>query len=141
MMAELKTKPTGQSVTAFIANIDNPQHKRMAKQVSRIMREHTSKRARMWGASIVGYDTYSYTTAAGHSAQWMLTGFSPRKRDFTIYIMNGFSRYQKILKRLGPHKVSKSCLYINKPEEIDFDVLDELIAHSVVDMREMYPDE
>jgi len=45
--------------------------------------------------------------------------------------MSGFSKYSELLKKLGTFKTGKSCLYINKIEEIDIQTLKELIKQSV----------
>ena len=65
----------------------------------------------------------------------MLTGFSPRKQNLTIYIMPGFGKYDKLLSRLGKYKLGKSCLYIKKLDDVDQDALKELVKQSVEDMK------
>jgi uncharacterized protein YdhG (YjbR/CyaY superfamily) len=66
----------------------------------------------------------------------MLTGFSPRKQSLTLYLMHGFDSYADLLQRLGKHKTSKGCLYVNKLEDIDLEVLEELIKRSYLDERD-----
>jgi len=67
-----------------------------------------------------------------------LTGFSPRKNDLTVYIMNGFAPYPDLMNKLGKYKTGKSCLYIKKLEDIDLKVLKQLINKSLGDMRKIY---
>ena len=57
-MAELKTRPTRASVTAFMAAIEDRQMRADAKQVAAMMRRATGKRATMWGPGIVGYGRF-----------------------------------------------------------------------------------
>ena len=137
-MAELKTRPTRASVAKFIDAIDDVQKRKDAKKVSAMMRRATGKRATMWGEGIVGFGTYRYSNTAGKSFEWMITGFSPRARNLTVYIMPGFSRYDALMKKLGKHKTGKSCLYINKLSDVDEDVLETLIQESVARMRDVY---
>ena len=85
----------------------------------------------MWGGSIVGFGDYHYKYASGRQGDWFLTGFSPRKQSLTIYIMAGFEGYDVLLAKLGNYKTAKSCLYINKLQDVDLSVLSEIIAHSV----------
>ena len=92
----------------------------------------------MWGASIVGFGRYSYTNTTGKYLSWFITGYSPRKTSLTVYIMPGFSKYRGLLAKLGKHKTSMSCLYINKLEDVDLDVLEELISRSFARMQKMY---
>ena len=70
---------------------------------------------------------------------WPLTAFSPRKQNIAIYIMSGVKNYEGLLSRLGKIKTSSgSCIYVNKLEDINLDVLKELIATSVSDMKKTY---
>ena len=43
----------------------------------------------------------------------MLTAFSPRKQNITLYIMSGFDQYDELMEKLGTHSCGKSCLCIN----------------------------
>ena len=137
-MAELKTKPTKASVAAFLSAVDDPEKRKDARKVGAMMRRATGSRAKMWGTSIVGYGVYEYRNPSGHSGEWMLTGYSPRKQALTVYIMPGFGKYGSLLKKLGKHKHSKSCLYIKRLADVDADVLEELITRSVAAMKQNY---
>ncbi|GAA6155122.1 hypothetical protein NBRC116588_05950 [Pyruvatibacter sp. HU-CL02332] len=137
-MAELKTKPTKQSVTAFIKTVESERRRTEAKVLMQIMRRVTGKRPVMWGPSIIGYGKYHYVYESGREGDWMVTGFSPRKSAMTVYLMAGFSDKQKLLAKLGKHRTSVSCLYINKLDDIDLDVLEEMITQDVALMRTKY---
>ena len=137
-MAGNKTKVTTASVASFLNDIADKQKRADAKKVAAIMRKATGCRAKMWGSSIVGYGKYHYKYASGREGDWALTGFSPRKRDLTVYIMPGFTPFETLMNRLGKYKTGKSCLYINKLADIDESVLEELISESVKLMRERY---
>lgn len=94
----------------------------------------------MWGDSIVGYGEYHYRSARSRQrGDWPLTGFSPRKRAMTIYVMPGFGQYGDLMSRLGKYETSVSCLYVNRLDDIDLKVLKKLIRQSVADMRKRYP--
>jgi hypothetical protein len=45
--------------------------------------------------------------------------------------MSGFEQYESLLNRLGKFKTGKSCLYINKIDDIDMGTLRELVKKSV----------
>jgi hypothetical protein len=137
-MAELKTKETKASVATFLAGVEDPGKRADCRRIAKIMREATGKRAKMWGSSIVGYGRYDYTYKSGHSGSWMLTGFSPRARNITIYIMPGFKKFGPLLKKLGKYKTAKSCLYIKRLDDIDEAVLARLVAESVREMQRIY---
>jgi hypothetical protein len=125
-------------VSSFLDSIDDPQKKADARKVAAIMRRVTGKRARMWGSSIVGYGEYHYRYASGREGDWALTGFSPRKQNLAIYIMPGFDEFPELMGRLGKYKTGKSCLYLNKLDDVDQDVLEKLIGESIKVMRKRY---
>jgi hypothetical protein len=137
-MAELKTKPTSASVTAFLKAIDNPARADDARTIKALMERLTGEKPKMWGPSIVGFGNYHYKYDSGHEGDFFITGFSPRKKALTLYIMPGFGRYDGLMARLGKYKTGKSCLYINKLSDVDMAVLEELIASSYAWMRENY---
>ncbi len=90
----------------------------------------------MWGASIVGFGNYRYKYQSEREGDWFVSGFSPRKQNLTLYVMSGFSRYDELLAKLGKHKTGKSCLYVNKLEDVDLDVLAEMIETSVTNVNQ-----
>ena len=133
-MAELKTKPTDASVEAFLNSVENEKKRQDSFAILELMREVTGEEAQMWGSSIIGFGSYHYKYASGREGDWMLVGFAPRKQALTLYIMSGFEGYDALMTDLGKHKTGKSCLYINKLEDIDLDTLRELIRQSVEHM-------
>lgn len=137
-MAELKTRPTKASVTAFVAAIDDPEKRKDARKIGAMMRRATGSRAKLWGTSIVGYGRYHYDNSSGHSGDWMLTGYSPRKRALSVYIMSGFEPFEPLMKKLGKYTTGKSCLYLKRLSDVDETVLEDLITKSVALMRERY---
>lgn len=130
-MAEIKTKKNEASVEEFLNSIENEKRKADSFVVLELMKKITEDVPSMWGPSIIGLGHHHYKYTSGRENDWFLTGLSPRKQSLTLYIMNGFSHYDEILSRLGKYKTGKSCLYINKLEDIDMIVLEELITASV----------
>jgi len=102
------------------------------------MRAATGKRAVIWGDSIVGFGQYHYRYDSGREGNHLITGFSARKQNLVIYIMPGFRNYGALMKKLGKHKHSVSCLYIKRLSDTDIDVLTALIERSVMDMKKSY---
>jgi len=138
-MAELKTKPTDASVEEFLNRVEPTTKRQDAFAILELMKEVTDEDPQMWGESIVGFGRYHYKYASGREADWMLTGFSPRKQNLTLYIMAGFAQYDDLLARLGKHSTGSSCLYIKKLQDIDLDVLRELVKQSVAHMKATNP--
>jgi len=136
-MAELKTKATTASVSDFIAAVEDEERRKDCREVVKIMKKATGDAPKMWGTSIVGFGNHRYKYATGRELDWFLAGFSPRKRDLTLYIMPGFARHKELMASLGKHKTGQSCLYIKRLADIDVDVLRTLVESSVEHMREM----
>ena len=134
-MAELKTQPTDQKVEDFLNTIEEEQKRKDAFALLEFFMEITGEKPVMWGSSIIGFGSYHYKYASGREADWMLTGFSPRKNNLTLYIMQGFDNYEHHLTQLGKHKTGKSCLYVKRLDDLDLDVLRKLISESVEYMR------
>jgi hypothetical protein len=139
-MAELKTQPTDESVTKFLDTIENERKREDSYTILKLMREVTGEAPQMWGKSIVGFGRYRYKYASGREGEWFLVGFSPRVQNLTLYIMSGFEAYESLLGKLGKYKTGKSCLYLNKLEDVNQEVLTELVKQSVDHMIETNPD-
>jgi len=127
-MAELKTKKTELSVDAFIKTIPEAQKQKDAKAIITLMEKATKAKAKMWGTAIIGFGDKVLTYDSGRQLDWFVMGFSPRKQNFALYITGAVEKQQALLKKLGKHKTGKGCLYINKLEEIDVNVLNQIIA-------------
>lgn len=138
-MAALKTRPNDESVGQFLDALGDEQKQADSFQVLEWMEEITGEAPKMWGDSIVGFGSYHYKYESGREGNWFLTGFSPRKQQFSLYIMSGFRRYDELLDQLGKHQTGKSCLYIKRIADIDSSILQKLIKESVAHMREKYP--
>ncbi|MEM7428377.1 MAG: DUF1801 domain-containing protein [Pseudomonadota bacterium] len=138
-MAENKTKPTSGDVSAFIASVENSRRRADSETMLSLMSRVTGMEPVLWGDSLIGYGQYFYKYKSGHSGNFPLTGFSPRKAATTVYVMPGFKQYDDQLSRLGKHKHSVSCLYLTRLDRIDLRALEEIISDSVTRMKEIYP--
>ena len=136
-MAELKTKKTTASVEKFLNNVADEQRRKDCFRLVEIMKAETKAEPAMWGTSIVGFGRHQYKYESGRELEWFLVGFSPRKKDLTLYMMGGLERYPSLTKKLGKHKTGKSCLYIKKLEDVDLTTLKQLIEQSVADFAAM----
>lgn len=137
-----KTVPTKASVKAFVDAIPDPARRKDARALVKLMRDITGHRPVMWGSSIVGFGKYHYRYASGREGDWPLTGFSPRKRDITVYLMDGTRHYAARLRKLGgpKHSTGVSCLYLKGLEGVDLEVLAAVIRDSVARTRTLHPD-
>jgi hypothetical protein len=128
-MAETKTRPTQVSVDDFIAAVEKPVRRADAEILRDMMERVTGERATMWGPTIVGFGSYHYRYASGHEGDSPRVGFSPRSANLVLYV-GGFPEYEALLARLGKHKSSKACLYLNTLADVDLVVLEEIVRRT-----------
>lgn len=134
-----KTVATEASVEAFLAAVPNAQRRADGHTLVALMSKATGCPPKMWGPSIIGFDRYHYVYESGREGDMAMIGFSPRKQNLVLYLMSGSEEYETLLKRLGKHKTSKACLYLNKLADVDMAVLEKMIVSSVAAMRKQYP--
>ena len=140
---EAKTKATEVSVADYIAGLPDARRREEAAVLDALHRRVTGLEPKMWGPSMIGYGSYDYTYASGHSGTAMRGGFSPRKAALTVYLMGNYGEAQPdadaLFARLGKHKFTKSCLYINKLADVDLEALEGLVQLSWEAMGDKYP--
>lgn len=139
-MAELKTKPTGVSVKAYLDAIEDETRRKDCRAIAALMKRVTGCAPKMWGPSIVGFGSYHYEYASGHSGDMCLAGFSSRKPEIVIYLMPDLEGAGKLFAALGKHRRGKACLYIRRLADVELPVLERLVALSFAGVRRRYPE-
>lgn len=138
-MSELKTRVNDADVEEFINSVADGKKRSDSFVLLEMFSRITGEAPKMWGSSIIGFGQYHYKSERSkQEGDWPLIGFSPRKQNLTLYIMNGFDDYTGLLENLGMHKTSKGCLYINKLEDVNRDLLEDLIQKSYLAMQERH---
>src|SRR5260221_5896556 len=99
-MAENQTRPTKESVTAFIEKIADPARRGDAKKLSGLLQKLTKEKPVMWGPAIVGFGSYHYVYETGREGDMPLVSFSPRKAGTAIYVQGGFPESDELRARL-----------------------------------------
>ncbi len=135
---ELKTSKNNLSVSDYLNVIENEQLRKDCKTLKKIFEEVTGVKGKMWGTSIVGFGEYTYHRSNGDEGQFMATGFSARKSGPTLYIMPGYTDYGRLMEKLGPHKLGKSCLYLKSLEGVHLPTLKKLIAQGIKDLQKTH---
>ena len=127
--AEIKTKETDASVDEFLNGVADEQQREDSYKVLEMMRRATGDEPKMWGAAIIGFGNRVYTSpATGREVDWMKIGFSPRKGNLTLYVLNNSEKQEPLLEKLGKHKRGKGCLYVKRLSDVDEKVLEKLIV-------------
>lgn len=136
-----KTKPTTISVATYIAKQRDPQTRADCKALVRLMRKVTGKSAKVWAPGMIGFGRYHYRYPSGREGDCFLVGFKPRQGQLSLYVMAGFGGSAALLRKLGKHKKSVSCLYVKRLADINLAVLEKLLRVSVREVKRRYPDE
>jgi hypothetical protein len=127
-MAEIKTRPTGKDVTAFLDSVPDTRRREEGHELRRVIERVTGAKAEMWGPSMVGFGSAPYTNTTG-THDWFVVGFSPRKTALTLYgVHDGSGPPDPLLDELGPHTTGKGCLSIKRLADIDAGVLERIVA-------------
>lgn len=127
---DVKTKPTGANVAAFIDAVENDTRRRDAKTLLAMMKKVTGEKPTMWGPSIIGFGAYRYKYESGREGDMLAVGFSPRKANMALYVLGSLADDEPLLQQLGPYKRGKSCLYISDLSKVDLRVLQKIVAKS-----------
>lgn len=125
-----------QDVLEYIKEVTTESQQEDCFTLLNIMENITGAKPKMWGTSLIGFGKYEYTYKSGRSGTWFLTGFSPRKQNLSIYIINGLTAENERLAKLGKHKIGKGCLYVKQLENINIDILTELISGAIKRVKE-----
>ncbi len=124
MATKNKTTETEVGVIDFINSfVDNEQKKQDSFTLIELMKKWSGFEPKMWGPTIVGFGSYHYKYASGHEGDSMIIGFSPRKNEFSLYVVAPDKDYSSLLDKLGKYKMGKACIYFKKLSDLDLSVL------------------
>jgi hypothetical protein len=136
MTSTIKTLVNDTDVDEFISRVEDEAKRQDSIKLLEMYTRLTGEKAKMWGTSIIGFGAYHYKSERSRQeGDAALAGFSPRKQNLTLYLATGFSDLGDLLKDLGKHKTSVSCLYINKLADVNLMVLEKIIKKSFEDSK------
>jgi len=130
-MAKNKTIETTQNVAEFLNTIADENKRADSFRLMEIMEEATGFEPKMWGNAIVGYGSYHYKYDSGREGYAPKAGFSPRAKEFTLYLAKNYADREELIQQLGKYKERGGCLYIKRLSDINEDVLREMITLSI----------
>lgn len=133
-----KTVATGQSVAAFIDAVENERRRNDAKTLLAMMKKITGKKPTMWGPTIIGFGEYHYIYESGREGDMPIVGFSPRKANMVLYVMGSIEENDPLRSKLGKYKTGSACLYVNKLDDVDLSILEQIIEKSYRKTIEKY---
>lgn len=136
--SDMVTVPTKASVTQFINAVENETRRKDAKALLAMMKKLTGDRPVMWGPSIIGFGAYHYKYDSGREGDSLLVGFSPRKANMVLYVLGSLDPKDPLLGKLGKYKRGRSCLYVNKLDDVDRGVLEKVIKKSYKNTKDYW---
>jgi len=137
--AQNKTTQNDNSVADFLASVADDRKRADSEKIVKIFSEQTGFESKMWGSAIIGFGSYHYKYESGREGDAPLAGFSPRKQNIALYLAEDYEKRDALMAKLGKHKTGKVCVYINKLDDIDIDVLKKMINASTEYMKREYP--
>jgi hypothetical protein len=138
-MAKNKTIETENSVSEFLSAISDAKRREDCTSIINLLSKLSGFQPKMWGTAIVGFGIYNYKYESGHEGNAPLTGLASRKNAITVYLASTFEQKEALLLQLGKHKSSKACLYIQRLEDIDIEILSQLVQKSIEHIKDLYP--
>lgn len=111
----------------YVSALETARRVRHGKELLELFGRATGAEPRMWGDSMIGYGELHYEYATGREGDTFKVGFSPRKAAISLY---GLPQESPLMKKLGKYKAAVSCVYINKTEDVDLEVLEELVREA-----------
>lgn len=124
-----KNVPTKTSAKDVLAALDDTT-KADTLVLVEMMQRISGQKPKIWNISTLGFDTYHYKYDSGREGDCHALGFNARKDKITIYLMDGTSRHEAQLAKLGKHAISKACLYIKRLGDIQLPVLEKILQGS-----------
>jgi len=137
MATKNKTAETNVSVTDFINSfVDKEQKKQDSFRLIELMREWSGFEPKMWGPTIIGFGSFHYKYASGHEGDSPLIGFSPRKAEFSLYVLAPDNDNKKFLDDLGKYRMGKVCIYFKKLDDLNLYTLEKLSKATIKYVKE-----
>lgn len=131
-MAEIKTKPTTESVEEYLNKVENEQKQKDCFIILEMMKTATGQIPKIWGSKIIGFGEMRFKSPnTGREVDWFIIGFSPNKANISLYLGLDVQKYATLLEKLGKHKTGVGCLYINKLTDVDMQILNQIIEEAV----------
>lgn len=139
-MAQNKTTENNNDVTALIASIKNEERRKDFSAIVKLITTQSGLKPKMWGTAIVGFGSYHYIYESGRKGDAPLAALASRSNAITLYLSANFEKREELLSRFGKYKTGKACIYIQKLEDINLEILAEMVRLSIEHVRATHPD-
>lgn len=126
MSSEQKTLPTPQSPNEVFAELSDAK-RADGEYLVALFSDITGQPPVVWGRKIIGFGSYNYVYASGHSGSAAKVGFAVAERQISLYLSCNADEFELFFDRLGPVRRGKGCIYITRLGRINLDVLREMV--------------
>lgn len=123
-----KFEPTGQKVDDIINKLPSNRKIEDANTLVDLYQSISGFKPLVWYPCIIGFGEYTYITESGIKGQSPIIAFAPRKNKISLYIAKNLPDRENLLIKLGKHTQGASCVYVNKLDDIDLEVLEEILV-------------
>lgn len=117
------------TVEEYIASLDE-QTAKDAKVLLEMFGKISKQKPILYGFGTIGFGIYHYKYTSGREGDAHTLGFYPRKGKTTVYLMDGTTRYAKLLAKLGKHTTTGYCIYIKQLSDVDLKILEQIVKES-----------
>jgi hypothetical protein len=118
------------SVKDYIASLKDEQTVKDTQALIKMMQRISKQKPKLWNVGTIGFGSYHYKYDSGHEGDAQVIGFYPRKDKITVYLMDGTTRYSKLLAHLGKHTTSRVCVYIKRLSDIEMPIPEQILRQS-----------
>ena len=127
------------SVEDYLASRANAQQDADCRRLMTLFSRTTGQKTpRMWGPSIVGYGSYTYTNSSRRPVEVPLACFAIRGRDLVVYLYAEGPKQKALLAKVGKYKMGKSCFYFRQLADLDTTVLEKLVVGSIAEFKSLH---
>jgi hypothetical protein len=121
----------------YIDRLDEPRRSQV-ERVHDLIRRTVPQLEPHIRSGMIGYGAYHYRYASGREGDWFVVGLASNKRSISLYVVaseTGGYVAERYKSRLPKADIGKSCIRVNRIEDLDRDVLAELITEGVRVMK------
>lgn len=126
-----KFEPKGQKVEDIINSLASNRKIEDANILVDLYKRLSGYKPVVWYPGIIGFGEYTYETESGIKGQSPIIAFAPRKNKISLYIDRNLQDRENLLKKLGKHTQGASCVYVNRLQDINLEVLEEILIKSM----------
>lgn len=131
-----KFAPTGQSVEEIFVNLKSKAKQNDAWKLLVLHEKISGEQPTVWYPGIIGFGKYHYRYPTGTQGYSPNLAFAVRSAKLCFYIDQNLPNRSNLLSRLGKHATGVGCVYVNKLDDIDLNVLEEILQASLIFLKE-----